>query len=88
MNKSAKRIIYKSALIAVVIGLLIGAHAMYEAWIYNAGEDIHSDGVIHWGYWLIAGLFWFIPISSIIFILGLMIAGTVELWARLKKGRQ
>ncbi len=74
-------------MLAVIAGIFVGAHAMYEAWIYNVGEDIHSDGVIHWGYWLILGMFWFIPISSIVILLGLLTAGIVELWARLK-GRQ
>ena len=87
MNKSTKKIICLSALIAVVIGLFMGVYAMYGAWIYNVGEDIHSNGVIHWGYWFIVGIFWFIPTSIMSFILGLLIAGIFKLYSRLKNRR-
>lgn len=86
MNKSTKKIIYISGLIAVVIGIIFGAEAMREAWIYNAGQDIRSDdGVIHWGYWSVVGTFWFVIISSIIFVPGLLVACIFEIWTRFKE---
>jgi hypothetical protein len=60
---------------------------MYIAWDHNTSEEIHnySDGVIHWGYWIMVGISWFVPTSIMFSLLGLLIAGGVQLWARLKK---
>ena len=73
-----------SAVMAVTVGLIMAADAMHGAWDLNLGGDIHSDGIIHWDYWLIVGLFWFVPISSIVFILGLLTAGIIESRTRSK----
>ena len=42
----------------VVVSACSGALAMYVAWHHNPQCEIHCEGLIHWGYWLLIGASW------------------------------
>ncbi len=50
---------------SVVAGLLVAAFMMKAAWQHNAQGEIHMDGAVDWGYWLLIGGSWFVPVSII-----------------------
>ena len=63
-----------------VLGSFAMAITMYIAWDHNAQSEIHSPGNIDWGYWLLIGFSYFIPVfalaalisRSMLFIVSLM----------------
>ena len=87
MNTLSKKILRLSCIVSIIMGGVAGGLMMYAAWDHNASEEIHSDAVIHWGYWLGIGISWFLAGSILFFILGLIPTGIVELRTRLRKRR-
>ncbi len=87
MFNSSKKYFRLSALTSLIMGIFVGAFAMYAAWMHNSPYgEIHTEDIIHWGYWFEIGILWFIASSIVIFILiGIIPVVIIELWARLKR---
>ena len=56
------KIMVKIVLYSSILGLAIAGFMMNAAWQHNAQGEIHIDGVIDWGYWLLIGFSWFLPV--------------------------
>jgi hypothetical protein len=84
IGKPTKKIFLVSGAAATVLGIAIGAFMMHVAWEHNAPYgEIHSDNMIHWGYWLMIGFSWVIVVGiSTFIILGVIPAIIVTLWKR------
>jgi len=77
-----------SGLVAIMVGVAVGAVTMYAAWDHNPAGEIHGGGVIHWGHWLSIGALWFIAAAILIFfVFGIIPTGIVELGDRLRRRR-
>ena len=89
MKNNSRKIFRLSIIIAVIVGVLIGAFMMYAAWDHNPSGEIHSEDVVHWGYWCEIGVSWLVVVAFVIFfVLGVIPVSIIEIWARIKKIRQ
>lgn len=52
--------------VSALVSVVVGGAAMSVALEHNSQCEIHCEGVVHWGYWLLIGASWAIPI----FLLG------------------
>jgi hypothetical protein len=67
----------------IVSGLLVAALVMYVAWQHNAQGEIHDEFGVHWGYWLLVGFSWFVPVAvTISLIFGGLLAVAAYLHRR------
>ena len=65
----------RGALLGSAIGLAVGVAIMYAAWDHNAQGEIHSKTEVNWGYWLLIGASWFVPVAvSLSLFLGSLLA--------------
>lgn len=51
-------------LLGSAVGLMVAAVIMYIAWDHNAQGEIHNEFGVSWGYWLLIGLSWFVPVAA------------------------
>jgi len=63
----------KNILYSFSLGLLVAAFMMNAAWQHNPQGEIHINGVIDWGYWLLIGFSWFVPVFAISVTLSFLI---------------
>lgn len=64
-----------------LLGLCVGALAMYVAWQHNSQGEIHDETGVYWGYWLGIGFSWFGVIAGVPWL----IAATVAIASRLRR---
>ncbi len=62
----------KNLIMSSVLGLLVAAFMMNAAWQHNPQGEIHSEGFIDWGYWLLIGFTWFLPVFIVTGLVGLL----------------
>ena len=43
-------------IVSALFGLIAGSLIMYVSWQHNPQCEIHCEGTIYWGYWLVLGL--------------------------------
>ena len=56
----------RSVMTGLACGIVAGVLIMRIAWEHNPQGVVHESGQIHWGYWLIAGVSWMIPVAAIV----------------------
>jgi hypothetical protein len=67
------------ALLGSTVALIVSAVIMYIAWDHNAQGEIHGESGISWGYWLLIGLTWFVPVAA---SLSLVLGGLLAFFSR------
>lgn len=50
----------KILLFSVCVGLALGGVSMWATWQHDLLCNVHCDGDIRWGYWLVIGGSWFV----------------------------
>jgi hypothetical protein len=71
------------ALVGSAVGLIASTAIMYIAWDHNAQGEIHNEDGVSWGYWLLIGFSWFVPVSA---FLSLVVGGLFALVSRVRSG--
>jgi uncharacterized protein YneF (UPF0154 family) len=66
-----KQIVIVSLLLCIIIGLIVGGIIMAIAWEHNPQGEFHEPGNVHWGYWIMLGVSWFVPTCGVVTILSL-----------------
>lgn len=54
-------------IVSALLGLIAGFLIMYVSWQHNPQCEIHCEGIIYWGYWLVLGLSAFTPVFLAVF---------------------
>lgn len=50
--------------ISLLCGILTALSMMALAWSHNSQGEIHIDGSVYWGYWLLIGFSWLVATTS------------------------
>jgi hypothetical protein len=59
--------------IFTLIGLALGAFMMYVGWQHNSQGEFYDETGVHWGYWFLIGLSWFLLITGIPYVIALCV---------------
>ena len=69
-------------LLGSAIGLVVAIIIMSVAWDHNAQGEIHNENGVSWGYWLLIGASWFVPVAA---SLSLVLGSLLALVSRLRR---
>lgn len=64
----------KRLIIPTIGGCIAMLSIMYLSWQHNSQCEIHCEGAINWGYWLLLGISGFIPV----FILAILFSWAIN----------
>jgi hypothetical protein len=56
-----------------VLGFAVAALMMYVGWQHNSQGEFHDETAVHWGYWFLLGLSWFILITGIPYVIAVAV---------------
>lgn len=59
--------------IALAAATVAAGVILYISWQHNPQCEIHCDGEVYWGYWLMLGLSAFVPVYIFVLLLGLLV---------------
>jgi hypothetical protein len=68
-----RRIGMQALLAGSVAGIAVGGAMMRIAWQHNSQGEIHEAGRIYWGYWVLIGLSWALPVAVVVGALVLVV---------------
>ena len=60
---TTRQLAVRATAVGLVLGVGVGALMMRLAWIHNAQGEIHEAGRVDWGYWLLIGVSWALPVA-------------------------
>lgn len=66
MKHRLKHVAIVSLLLGIMTGFLVGGMMMAIAWDHNPQGEFHEPGNVHWGYWIMLGVMWFIPTCGVV----------------------
>ena len=65
-NKNKAHLRFLPLLVGCVGGLIVGGLMMLAAWEHNPQGVIYNGNEIDWGYWLLIGISWLLPVFVVL----------------------